>query len=133
MRGVVKIKLCRPLDPIEFQKRFCNDFAPNFDACSAPFASKRRLQTGLEPVPELQAVLFGSTWDARDSGQKNYQFRRPHLEPPWTPQGVNLTPKRRPNELQTCSRPALRAPLNIAWSPISKIRPFLINFGYMWE
>ena len=38
---------------------------------------------------------------------KKYQFRRPHLEPAWTPQGVNLTPKRRPNELQTCSRPAL--------------------------
>ena len=71
MRGVVKIKLCRPLDPIEFQKRFCNDFAPDFDACSAPFASKRRLQTGLEPVPELQAALFGTTWDARDIGQKS--------------------------------------------------------------
>ena len=71
MEGVFKIKLCRPLDPIEFQKRFCNDFAPNFDACSAPFVSKGRLQTALGPVPGLQAALFGTTWDARDIGRQS--------------------------------------------------------------
>ena len=71
MGGVFKIKLCRPLDPIEFQKRFCNDFAPDFDASSAPFVSIGRLQTALGTVPGLQAALFGTTWDARDIGQKS--------------------------------------------------------------
>ena len=31
------------------------------------------------------------------------------------------------------SRPASKTPLNIAWSPRSIFRPFLINFGHMWE
>ena len=85
MGGVFKIKLCRPLDPIEFQKRFCNDFAPDFDACSAPFASKRRLQTGLGPVPGLQAALFGTTWDARDIGRQSTNSGGPILSLPGPP------------------------------------------------
>ena len=39
MEGVFKIKLCRPLDPTEFQKRFWSDFAPIFEPFRGQFVA----------------------------------------------------------------------------------------------
>ena len=102
MEGVFEIKLCRPLDPTEFQKRFWSDFAPIFEPFRDQFVA-------IWAPPELSWARPGGAssplWHplgSKGSRRARFQFQRAHFELPWTPKGANLTPKGGPNELQTC-------------------------------
>ena len=127
MGGVFKIKLCRHLDPTEFQKRFWSDFAPIFEPFRDQFVA---IWAPPEPSWARPGGASSPLWHqlgAKGCRRARFQFQRAHFEPPWTPKGANLTPK----GTQMSSRLASKTPLNIAWSPISIIRPFVINFGHM--